>query len=94
LRGGKGSLDDDDAAMLGESKPQDAGFEVHPDNWQAVVLFSQLSTQWRWHETHRIGLIYQEVHSLMRLHAVREKMDCFARIQIMEREVLDVEART
>jgi len=92
-------LDDDDAAMLagGASKLEpkrgvkDEPFAVLPENWQAVHLFAALGTQWRWHETQRIGLIYSELHALMQLYEVVDKKACFEGVQIMEMEVLDAQ---
>lgn len=92
LKGGSGNFDTDDAAMLGDKADACVvpTFLVHPDNWQAVVIFTAASTQWRWYEQHRMGLRYSEVKVLMDVEGVQDMKDCMDRIRIMEQEVLDV----
>ena len=62
-------------------------FEVWPENWNTVVLFSRLETQWRvdgmsgtW-----LGLDYTGVESVLRMNAVADPAQVFADIQLMER---------
>jgi len=86
-------LDDDDAAMLGDQLPKKESFPVQQANWQAVSLFAACSTQWRWHEVQRLGLIYSEVNVLMDIYDVKDKQDCLERIRIMETEVLDASCK-
>jgi len=69
-------------------------FEVFADNWDTVIFFSRLSTQWRiavgMGGGHYLGLDYSGVEAVMRLENIQKKKTLFADLQIMEREALTV----
>lgn len=66
-------------------------FEVWPDNWQAVQLFSDLRTQWNAGGKGPTGLNYPAMESVMRITGVRpaERAELFRCIRVMEAEALD-----
>jgi hypothetical protein len=64
----------------------DAAFEVWPDNWAAVQVFSALSTQWRAGATGPIGLDYTAVPVVLRLTSTprADWPDVFDCVRVME----------
>lgn len=70
-------------------------FEVWQENWQAVVFFSRLSTQWRSGMAGPTGLDYTAVLALLRtLRLPRAEADAlFDDVQVMEGEALREMAR-
>lgn len=67
-------------------------FEVEPDNWQAVCVFSRLQTQWRYSFAGIVGLDYTAVEALFRILEIEDKIELFAEIQTMEMAFLKVKA--
>lgn len=59
-------------------------FEVFPENWEAVTIFTRLSSQWNFSDGAFIGLNYQSVEFLFKLLKVRDRADVFDRIQTLE----------
>jgi hypothetical protein len=59
-------------------------------------VFSFLGTQWRYAGMAAVatGLDYGGVKSALEIYEVRDKRDCFERIQVMEYEALKVMAET
>lgn len=61
------------------------------ENWETVIFFLRLSTQWRhgamggW-----IGLDYPAVESTMRMLRVKDKAGMLQQVQIMEKAALEV----
>jgi len=86
----------DDASVLGLALPdqpkKSKHFKVHPDNWDAVILFCSLSTQWAYGAMGGvIGLNYAGVSLPLELAIQPDKQaDVFAQIQLMERAALKV----
>lgn len=64
--------------------------EVYPDNWQAVVTFCAMGTQWRVGAGGAIGLDYGVLPSVMRMTGVPRSdwADIFDSIRVMEEEAL------
>ena len=70
-----GSQDDtyDDAAVLGISMPkqkEEPVFEVWEDNWEVVMMFLRLQTQWNTTMGGFIGIKYEVLEWLCRLYSV------------------------
>jgi len=75
----------------GESRDDKPTFEVWPENWEAVVLFCRLSTQWKLGAFGGfIGLDYVAVDATMRLLKIRQRERLFGQIQLMESAALAV----
>lgn len=64
--------------------------EVWPENWDAVEVFGALQTQWRIGMAGPTGLDYAVLPAVMELFEVAHRADCFAGVQVMETEALDV----
>jgi hypothetical protein len=62
---------------------------VYADNWQAIQLFLNCSTQWRSGGIGGlIGLDYNAVNLILTLHHQQDNPDIFKQLQIMEQAVL------
>jgi len=66
--------------------------EVWPDNWQAVMLYVAMSTQWRTGPGGAVGLDYNVLyHKLDRLKLSAERYDELeAEVAAMENEALSI----
>lgn len=78
-------------------------FEVHPDCWDAVMLFCKVSTQWIWRTrsrqaglavatwSERAGLNYPGVESGLRMAGVprRQWPELFEDFGVMEQAILE-----
>lgn len=70
---------------------------VMHDNWEAVNLFLQASTQWRYvmHQTNagiitqRSGLDYTSIHALMQMNKVKNQAEVLGRIRVIEQAALE-----
>lgn len=93
--GDSGKQLDDDAAAFGvimeEPAPED--FEVWPENWDAVVMFLRISTQWRTSMGGPIGLDYGALEWLFRLYEVKEPRSLLEDLQVMEGAALTAMAK-
>lgn len=81
--------------MEPKREEQESEFEVDPDNWDTVMVFLALQTQWRrelpamsgkfiWH-----GLRYTEAETVIRLMGFRKKQQTiFAGLRTMEAAAL------
>lgn len=71
-------------------------FEVLADNWDSLLFFLDLRTQWNvvaGMAGERItGLNYQAVESIMRIKQIKQKdkLELFRDLQVMESAALDV----
>lgn len=78
------------AAALDAAKEGDE-FEVYPENWEAVKLFLDCSTQWVIAGMGgMVGLNYQSVDFMMRLRGIENSAETFDKVQVMEREALAI----
>ena len=59
-------------------------FLVWPENWDAVVMFNRLQTQWRTGPRGRVGLDYGAVQWLFSLCSVDQPLALLEDLQIME----------
>ena len=82
----------DDAAILGikglpqERKEKD--FEVWEENWESVMFFIKMMTQWRTTMGGVIGLDYSVLQMLFDLYDVDNRKEIFENIQVMEQEAM------
>jgi hypothetical protein len=73
-------------------EPEDAFYEVWPENWQAVVLFSAITTQWNVGMNGPVGLRYESLPFVLELHGVarEEWPEVFVQIRACESEALKI----
>lgn len=86
----------DDAAAFGLELPEQPAsddFEVWPENWDAVVMFLRISTQWRTSMGGPIGLDYGALEWLFRLYEVKEPRSLLEDLQVMEGAALTAMAK-
>ena len=94
--GGSRVIDDSykDAQVLGvkgfpEPEPE-KDFEVYEENWESVLLFSRVMTQWRTTMGGVIGLDYAVCEWVFRMYEVKDPKSVFEDFQLMERTALDI----
>ena len=58
--------------------------EIEPDNWETVMLFLRVQTQWRHGFNGPTGLDYQGVEAAMRMARVARTVELFEGLQVME----------
>lgn len=63
-------------------------FEVWEENWEAVMMFLRMQTQWNVSMNGLVGLNYQALETLIRLYHVKEPVELFERVQVIERAAL------
>lgn len=61
-----------------------AQFEVWEENWEAVVMFMRMQTQWNASMGGVTGLNYSSLEYLCRLYSVKDPVSLFEGIQVME----------
>ena len=97
MRGGVIDEREDDLKALGATPEQLASlhldsvsqdFEVWEENWDTVMMFMRLSTQWQASMSGLVGLHYPSLEWLCKLYAVAEPVALFEGIQVMERTAL------
>lgn len=69
-------------------EPED--YEVEPECWEAVCLFSRLMTQWRTGPAGIVGLDYGAARWLFSLYSVKNPRQLLEDLQIMEAEWLEM----
>jgi hypothetical protein len=79
-----GAPEDVIAAYQGQAR-QDR-FEVHPDNWEAVEWFLQVSDCWRWNNSVCQGLDWGLVESESRLSGVTRSPAVFSQLKVVAQE--------
>jgi hypothetical protein len=74
-----------------EERPEH--FDVHPENWDTVMMFQRVQTQWIYGPTgHRLGLRYEGIEPIMRAQVQRkERPAMWDRLQFMEAVVLEAD---
>jgi len=80
-----------------EELGEEEDFGVFPENWEALLLFFDASSQWRYRLVAtntgfinvRTGLDYTALESLMRMRRVKDKADVFDRIRTLESAALE-----
>lgn len=63
-------------------------FEVWEENWEIVVMFLRMSTQWNTSMSGLTGLNYPSLEWLCKLYAVKDPVAIFEGVQVMELTVL------
>lgn len=63
-------------------------FEVWDENWEAMMMFLRMQTQWNVSMSGLVGLNYQALETLIRLYHVKEPVELFERVQVIERAAL------
>ena len=63
-------------------------FEVWDENWEAVMMFLRMQTQWNVSMNGLVGLNYQALETLIPLYHVKEPVELFERVQVIERAAL------
>ena len=63
-------------------------FEVWEENWEAVMMFLRMQTQWNVSMNGLIGLNYQALETLIRFYHVKEPVELFEKVQVIERAAL------
>ena len=66
-------------------------FEVWDENWDAVIMFLRLQTQWQVSMSGYVGLKYEVLlgsEGLFGLYNVEDRRDMLERLQIMEAAAL------
>ena len=86
-----------DLRALGASEEQIAAaqleavkrdFEVWEDNWEAVMMFLKMQTQWNVSMSGLVGLNYPALETLIRLYKIEEPLELFEKVQVIERAAL------
>ena len=86
----------DDAAAFGLKLPEPKqkesdNFEVWEENWDAVMMFLRMQTQWQVSMSGYVGLKYEVLlgsGGLFGLYNVEDRRDMLERLQIMEASAL------
>lgn len=75
------------AAKLQAVEPQ---CEVWEENWDTVVMFLRMTTQWNTSMAGLTGLNYPSLEWLCKLYSVKDPVAIFEGIQVMEMAALAV----
>ena len=71
---------------------QEGNFQVWPENWETLLVFLAVETQWRESEGmaggRLLGINYPALESAMRLMRIKDKSEMFERVRMMEREAI------
>jgi hypothetical protein len=59
-------------------------FEVWEENWETVLMFMRMQTQWNASMGGLTGLNYSSLDYLCRLYSVKDPVSLFEGIQVME----------
>lgn len=65
-------------------KPEPEVFEVCPENWNTVVMWCRVQTQWRTSAGGAIGLDYSVLAWLFKMYAVDDPRALLEDLQVME----------
>ena len=71
-----------------KEEQMEVDFEVWKDNWETVMMFVRLSTQWHVSMAGLTGLNYSSLEYICRLYEVKDCVSLFEGIQIMEMAAL------
>lgn len=63
-------------------------FEVWDENWEAMMMFLRMQTQWNVSMNGLVGLNYQALETLIRLYKIEEPLELFEKVQVIERAAL------
>jgi hypothetical protein len=59
-------------------------FEVWEENWEIVMMFERMSTQWNTNMAGLTGLNYSSLEWLCKLYSVKDPVALFEGVQVME----------
>lgn len=76
-----------------ETTEKSEEFEVFPENWETVVMWSRVCTQWRTSMSGAIGLDYSVLQWLFSLYEVKNPREMLEDLQVMEGAFLDYKSR-
>lgn len=62
--------------------------EVWEENWEALMIFLRLQTQWNMGMAGPTGLNYQALETIIRLYKVDDPVTVFEKVQVMERAAI------
>lgn len=72
-----------------QGKKVDPTFEVFPENWEAVLMFTRLGTQWIYAGMGEIvGLNYQSVEFFFKIYKVKDRRGMMEDLQSIEQGAL------
>ena len=74
-----------------KQEKQDDNFEVWDENWEAVMMFLRMQTQWTTSMAGYVGLKYEVLlgyGGLFDLYNVEDRRDVLERLQILEATAL------
>ena len=77
-----------DAIAKLHSKKQSTDFEVSKDNWDTVVMFLRVETQWRVGMNGPTGLDYNAIRWAFEMYGVSDQREMFEGLQVMEAAAL------
>jgi hypothetical protein len=67
-----------------EKRKQSKTFEVWEENWDIVMMFLRMVTQWNTSFSGVTGLNYSSLEWLCKLYAVKDPVAIFEGVQVME----------
>lgn len=68
----------------------DEVIEVFEENYDAFLIFCQMTTQWVVGGMgSAIGISYPSLDTVMKLNRIKDRLDCFRRIRVLERRALE-----
>lgn len=76
--------------VLPDEETKEKEFEVWPENWDIVMMFMRLQTQWNVAMGGYVGLRYEVLRWLCDLYSVEDPQAMLEGIQIMEAAALKV----
>jgi hypothetical protein len=76
--------------VLPESETEEEDFEVWPENWDIVMMFLRMQTQWNITMGGYAGLKYETLRWLCDLYSVEDPKAMLEGIQVMEAAALKV----
>lgn len=82
-----------DAALMGvvmQEKPKEEQCEVFDSNWEIVMMFIRLQTQWTTSMNGVIGLKYEVLEWLCRIYLIEDQTSMLEGIQVMEAAALKI----
>lgn len=77
-----------DAIAEMQSRKDKKDFEVWEENWDIVIMFLRMMTQWNIGFSGATGLNYQSLEWLCKLYAVKDSVAIFEGVQLMEMAAL------
>ena len=73
-----------------QEKPKEEQCEVFDSNWEIVMMFVRLQTQWTTSMNGVIGLKYEVLEWLCRIYLIEDQTSMLEGIQVMEAAALKI----